>query len=372
MRFRQAKELIDKYLDGTANSQERSLLDRWYQDKSPKGIFPDPEELLQDEIRSLRKLDAYLSRPKRVLLWPRLVAAAVLLLLLLATYLISNRVKPANENQFLAHDVQPAKDAATLTLADGKKLVLKGGAPKLLAKQGQTRVSTTAAGELIYQQAADQSTRGQDFNTLATPRGGQFQLVLSDGTHVWLNAASSLRYPAAFSAQNRTVELTGEAYFEVAHDSARPFRIISKGQRVDVLGTHFNIQAYQDESFIKTTLVQGSVRVTRLLDGQAEQISPGQALLFEGSRFAVSNADLREALSWKEGYFRFKDEKLESVMKQISRWYNVDIELLGDVGTIALTGKISRNKNISQVLKMLEQTGLAHFELTERRVLVRH
>lgn len=237
-----------------------------------------------------------------------------------------------------------------LTLANGKKLTL------------EQQVYTVPLGK----------TNGQDhagYNLIETPRAGQYQINLPDGTKVWLNAASSLRYPSRFSGSKRIVALTGEGYFEVAKNKQHPFVVKTDRQEVQVLGTHFNINSYTDESSTNTTLVEGSVRVTTL-DGKNRLLKPGEQSQLKGDEIEVSDVDTENVLSWKNGDFVFKGDDFKSIMRKISRWYDVEVIYQGDFDDLKFGGYISRTKNISSVLSIMESTGKVHFNIKDKRITV--
>ena len=192
---------------------------------------------------------------------------------------------------------------------------------------------------------------------------------LPDGTNIWLNAASSVKFPVVFSQSERRVELQGEAYFEVAKDKSKPFIVTTSGQSVTVLGTHFNISSYPDDSETKTTLLEGSVKVNAL--GSSKIIKPGEKAVRTKKGFEVSRADVEETMAWKNGYFRFSDEQMEDVTRKLSRWYNVEFVFEGQPSAERFNGIISRNKNLGQVLKMLEKTKAIHFQKRGRRIIVK-
>lgn len=239
-----------------------------------------------------------------------------------------------------------------------------------LAIQGNTEITKTADGDITYRQTADQSgvLSTLAYNTVSTPTGGQYHLLLADGTNVWLNAASSIRYPTAFTRAERKVEITGEAYFEVAHNVAKPFRVQSSRQVVEVLGTHFNVNSYADENETKTTLLEGSVKVTG--SSGFKLIKPGQAAVLKGNHLAVAEADVEEAVAWKNGYFKFNDN-LEVIMDKVARWYDVSIVYQSKPDPdYTFVGEISRGRNLSEILKIMEYTGKVHFEIEGRRIIV--
>ena len=261
----------------------------------------------------------------------------------------------------------PGRTQALLTLADGSTVLLDQARQGLLARQGGSRVLKTAAGQLRY--AAGPGAAAL-FNTVATPRGGQYQLTLPDGSRVWLNAASSLRFPVAFGEGERRVQLTGEAYFEVAKDAAHPFRVSAGPAEVTVLGTHFNVNAYADEPTLTTTLLEGAVRVA-----QGEQqvlLRPGQqATAGPTGPVRVQAVDAQHAIAWKNGYFIFNDESIEGIMRQVARWYDVDVQYQGALAGKNFNGTVSRYQDAAAVLHMLELTGAVHFTTQGRRIVVR-
>ena len=265
-------------------------------------------------------------------------------------------------------DVAPGGNKAVLTLSDGSSIILDSSLNGTLTNQGNTKIMKQN-GILSYNSQKDQPGKIL-YNTVSTPRGGQYQLMLSDGTKVWLNATSSLRFPASFGENERKVELMGEAYFEVAKNASKPFKVKVNGMEVEVLGTHFNINSYEDESAIRTTLLEGSVKLNR--NHASAILKPGQQAGVDkkGKISISSDVDMSEAIAWKEGKFQFERADIYQVMRQISRWYNVDIEYKGTVSN-HFGGTISRDVNLSQVLKMLHLTGGVKFDIQDHKVVVR-
>jgi transmembrane sensor len=264
--------------------------------------------------------------------------------------------------------VLPGSNRAVLTLSDGSSIDLDNSKDGLLCKQGDVKVDKLANGKLVYQNAGA-STNSVIYNTITTPRGGQYQVVLSDGTKVWLNAASALKYPATFAGKERMVELSGEAYFEVAKNKNMPFKVSLNKMTIQVLGTHFNVNAYADEDAIKTTLLEGSVKLS---SGNATSfLKPGQQGVFaKQENFRVSDVNVQEAVAWKNGYFIFDNENIQGIMRKISRWYDVDVDYYGRIDEGDFGGTISRFKSVSGVLKSLELTGTVHFKMQGRRITV--
>ncbi|WP_438940080.1 FecR family protein, partial [Chitinophaga hostae] len=241
-----------------------------------------------------------------------------------------------------------------------------------LARQGNVNILKLDSGRLAYSAAASKTVDAPTFNILTTPRGGQFRVILPDGSRVWLNAASSIRFPTTFIGKERRVELSGEAYFEVEEDNNMPFIVGLNGEgQVLVLGTHFNINAYNDEGLQKTTLLEGAVLVTAgghrqmLRPGEQAQVQPANA----SAGITVRQTDVEEVLAWKNGYFQFNQADLRAVMRQLARWYDVEISYEGSVPESKFWGDISREANITDVLKVLEKSGV-HFRLEGKKIIV--
>lgn len=275
--------------------------------------------------------------------------------------------------------ILPGTDKATLTLGDGSKVVLDSISQGTIAQQGNNQI-VNAKGILMYSNGTrtNDSNREIVYNKVTTPRGGQYALTLPDGTKVWLNAASSLRYPITINDERRVVELTGEAYFEVATiqrskgNGKLPFIVSVEGVEVEVLGTHFNIMAYGEEPTLQATLLEGAVRVTK------KEISlllePGQQVLVpkEGKLHLSENVDLKQVMAWKNGYFRFNGTNLTSIMNQLGRWYDVTAVYDNDeVKELDFGGIISRKDNIGEMLDLMELTGAVHFQMKGRNILVK-
>jgi ferric-dicitrate binding protein FerR (iron transport regulator) len=269
----------------------------------------------------------------------------------------------------------PGGNKAFLTLADGSIVTLDSIQTGILAKQGDSRVVKLDSGLLAYNTLGNQGGEPV-YNVIATPRGGQYQVQLPDGTRAWLNSTSSLRFPTSFSGKERTVILTGEGYFEVAKDPSRPFVVAVGAMKVTVLGTRFNIMAYGDEAVVKTSLVEGSVRVSSgdngalLKPGQQAQLRAGDNNPVGGRIKIIEDADMEEALAWKDGRFRFNETDIESIMRQVGRWYDVDIVYRGDLSDVELSGSISRKEYIAQLLELLEATKRVRFVKEGGKIIV--
>ena len=316
MENEKAVGLIRKYLQGTVTQEEEALLESWYiaaaQNQPDMPGMPDYPKIESEILQPLRA--AQLGQPKitsPIRLWPCIAAAAAILIILSVGSLLIFRKKPTQpivESPPLANDILPAGTRATLTLPDGQTIPLDSAGSDTLARQGNAIVSSRN-GQLIYglNQPHPLAAQGGGvaFNTLTTRPGEHYSLLLPDGSKVWLNAASSITYPVIFNGKERNVKVTGELYFEIVHNAKQPFRVAVKDQLVEDIGTHLNINAYDDEPAINTTLLEGSIKVTK---GNASAIlTPGQQAMIgpNDSRFQIKEVDREEAVAWKNGYFYF-------------------------------------------------------------------
>lgn len=295
--------------------------------------------------------------------WKRYAAVAAALILLAGSggylWFRQQEQKAGVVSGKMRQDVLPGKQGAILTLADGSHIVLDSLGNGVVTTQGNQQI-ILANGRILYKGIDGMTPEKALYNTMSTPKGRQYQLVLSDGSKVWLNAASSITYPTAFTGKERTVTITGEAYFEVAHlpssgRSPLPFVVGVNGMKVQVLGTHFNINAYGDESAIKTTLLEGSVKVSR--GNSTLFIKPGQQAVFSNSLSGdggiISDADVDQIMAWKEGLFNFEGADLKTVLRQLGRWYDVDVVFEGNIPQRKFGGEMPMNLNLSQALRLL-------------------
>jgi len=363
-------QLLQKYNAGTCSEKERALVEDWYLQFELNGLTDLADEEREADLNAIQKtLPVHGQKVRRLKVWYR-VAAAVLIFVSLGIYLKYNT--DAQQQKIIkriAVMTNPGGNKAILVLSNGKQIVLTGANNGQLAIQGNVAVNKTTEGKIVYQSGKDQLKEGNDYNTMMTPAGGTYNLTLSDGTKVTLDAASSIRYPVAFNGTERRVEITGQAYFEVAHNKAKPFRVAANGQTVEVLGTHFNVNAYTNEGVTRTTLLEGSVKITK--GPHTAMLIPGQqsTILSNSADIAVHRADIETAVAWKEGLFSFKRADLQTVMRQFARWYNVDVVYDGEVPKVAITGKVRRNANASQVLEILVKLGIK-FRLDGNKIVI--
>lgn len=372
------KILLKKYLDGAANSEEEAIVESWQLNFSlTNRPALEDEEALTDLTEIREQLIRISDGRKKIKLWPRIAVAAALILICAGAYFFS----ASQNNQQLALDaaanhILPGKNKAVLTLANGRQIILSDATNGVLVKEAGLSIEKTKDGQLVYtiQDSHISGTKtavADKYNMITTPRGGQYQVNLPDGTKVWLNSASSLKFPSSFSAlKQRKVELNGEGYFEVEKDKAHPFMVQTATQEVEVLGTHFNISSYTDEKNTCTTLLEGAVQVSAK-QGDIVNLKPNQQAVLTGKSIKVSPANVDIAVAWKNGYFKFKSESIQAVMQELSRWYDVDIVYEGEISKDHFGGKISRDKSIAEVLEMLELTKLVKFKIEGRKVIVR-
>ncbi|MBS1602900.1 MAG: FecR domain-containing protein [Bacteroidetes bacterium] len=376
------RELIEQYITGSLSPENRETfgallekeeyrillgkeLERTFMEDTFEGEEPEKRrerlnQLINDKVAasSIPRIPMW----KRS--WVRSIAAAVVIAV--ATLLIYRRPPTTAPSQPQTADIAPGHDGAILTLADGSKVVLDSAENSALPMQGSASL-TLKNNQLVYR-TNGQKAAEVTYNVLSVPRGRQFKLVLPDGTKVWLNAASMLRYPIAFSGSRREVEVSGEAYFEVAPNATIPFTVKKGNTQIEVLGTHFNVNAYDNESTEDITLLEGSVRVAN--GGESVVIAPGQQARITTGIRVRNDVDLEEVIAWKEGKFQFSESAdIHSIMRQIADWYDVDIQYAGPVNK-HIGGAISRDVRLSEVLTVLETTGVVHFNIKGRTIEV--
>lgn len=319
-------------------------------------------------------------KKRRLFSFPRIAAAAAILLVSAAAlflYIAYSTSEVKNSSTY-ANDVAPGKNGATLTLANGKQIRLSDALEGELANEAGVTISKTADGQIVYHIQSQDQQVANNINTLSTQKGETYMVILPDQSKVWLNAASTLKYPSKFSGKERLIQLNGEAYFEVAKAKiphsreTLPFRVLTASQTVEVLGTHFNINAYADQSDTRTTLLEGSVRIaSQSAKDKGVMLVPGQqSVLEENDPIRVTKVNLNKAIAWKNGKFIFDNESIEDIMQELSRWYDVEISYQGDVSNRIFTGSMSRKMGLAAILAKISYTEAVHFKIEGRRVTV--
>lgn len=379
--------LIAGYLRNQLSSEEREALNAWLEERSENRRFlADLEDTrhLEHKLRVFHQADRArlwaLTQTKltkvggvrphgrihRIKKWFPYAAACLIAVATAGWFFYKTYFKPLPEvvTQLVA-DVQPGGNSATLTLADGRTIFLDEGRNGIVV----------GGSEITYNDgnALAEVESGEDiaFLELTTPKGGTYQITLPDGTHVWLNAASTLKYPSHFSSVERRVELIGEAYFSVATQEGKPFRVINKGQEVVVFGTEFNVTAYADETDIKTTLVEGKVQILNVSSGMKMPLLPNQQSVVDESGIQIQHVDVRQYVAWKNGYFSFDQTPFEEMMRQLARWYDVDVVYTGSIPKETFSGEMGRDLTLSAVLKLLNVSAI-EIQITEgNKLLVR-
>jgi ferric-dicitrate binding protein FerR (iron transport regulator) len=385
------KYLLEQYAADLSTAEETKELFGWIKKSKDDTLLKEKIKELwsrHDNGKQLPDVDwnalytKIINTPviERKHVWFRVAAAAAIIVVLSLTYFMFNDhpvkpiVKTKSQQQF-KNDVLPGGNKAVLTLANGSQIILDSAGKGTLTQQGNTKIIKLDSGQLSYKSLNEKPDQIL-YNTISTPRGGQYQVVLSDGSKVWLNAASSLRFPTSFAGKEREVMLTGEGYFEVAHNSAKPFKVSVNGAEIEVLGTHFNINAYNDEATIRTTLLEGSVKIGK--GSVSKTIRPGEQAQIENHgnslnpKIMIQAVDVDAAVAWKNGRFIFHGNSIQSVMRQLARWYDIDVSYQGNLTDEEFVGVINRSRyeNISEILDMLEKTRTVSFAVSGHNVTV--
>jgi hypothetical protein len=390
-------KLLDKYQHGKITSEEEQFLINYYNLFDNK---PDIMEMLTSEQKEELKNNIQNSMWSNILrrkagngklrvmdkLYVKVSAAAIVFALVFASvFYVLNSVRHRHndsevvknqkqQNTIPSADVLPGSNKATLTLADGSVIDLNRAENGMLTRQGNIKIIKGEDGQIMYD--SDQKKSDEwGYNTISTPRGGKYEIVLSDGSKVWLNAASSLRYPSSFMGKTREVSLTGEGYFEVAKNASMPFHVKVNDMTIEVMGTHFNVNAYQDENVVATTLLEGSVKIKSGSPGssvnQTVLLAPGeQANLTKSGRLKIDrHANTGEAVAWTNNNFEFNDAEVQDIMRQLSRWYDVEVEYKGFIPKRRFTGKISRNVKLSELIGMLQYSGVS-MQIVDKKIII--
>ena len=387
--------MLDRYLKNQSNTKEKEKLDEFFEEnsnsieasKSIENLSKLEDKIfnyIQFGIKEQFKKESTLNRIPYLQ-----IAASILVIFLFSTTIYFYRSSIASKSQFpivqgvaKIEDKQPAKNIAILTLGNNSQIVLDEATNGEIAQESGVSILKTDKGELIYKIRNSNNLSNNDlnkYNTISTPMGGKFKVILPDGSLVVLNAASTLKYPLHFDEKLRKVSFTGEAYFEIAKlvDKQKkriPFYVYSNNQIVEVLGTHFNINSYDNEEYSKTTLLEGSVKITNEKStATAKILKPGQqAVIKRGDvQTKILIADEAQALAWKDGYFLFKNTNIKDVVNELERWYNVDIQYDDAMEFENITGYISRNVKISSVLKMLQLSGIVNYEISGSKIIIK-
>ncbi|MEJ2884791.1 FecR family protein [Pedobacter sp. GR22-6] len=368
------QHLLDKYKNGTCTAEESVLVENWYLQWKVQPQAVSEEELSNVKDELWQAIAAEVKAGKTVPLWRRVGIAAAIVLATISAGIWFYQSNLGNNAKTISYtsDVAPGSKGATLTLASGKKIRLDTADVGVLDTQSGLKISKSAEGKLIYQYAGN-SDAAAEIHTLSTGKGESYQLVLPDSSVVWLNAATSLSFSTRIHSESRRkVELRGEGYFEVAKDRSRPFIVKSADQEIEVLGTHFNVNSYQEESGTKTTLMEGSVRVRQLANtGNQLVLKPNQQASMTPAGISVKYVDAADVIDWKNDGFIFNGGNFGVAMRKIARWYDVQIIYeTEDLQNLEIGGFISRNNQLSAVLRFIESTGQVHFKIEGRRVFV--
>lgn len=366
--------LLHKYHEGALSTSERTEVDEWFHGLNLGGMefetWAKKEHYVQNRFADFQMRIQEPAKTYR--LWPRIAAAASIIIAMTAGgyFALHHTSKPSAIVKLkpgtFKNDVIPG-DKAILTLSNRSKVAVSSAKIGLIASQGATAIHKNSNGTLVYQ--SNNSTTAVAYNTLTTLRGGgKHELILADGTLAVLDAGSSITYPTAFNGKERQVKITGQVYFEVKHDAAKPFSVLVKDEVIRDIGTHFNINAFDDEGIVKTTLAEGSISVSA--SNQSITLKPGQQAYVNSGRLAAGKADLGVVLAWKNDYFRFNNNAtLAEVMRQVSRWYDLDIVYQGNSKHYSFGGDIPRNSKLTDILKILQYSGL-QFAVDGKKLIV--
>lgn len=387
MRKADFKELLNRYLNDSLSAEEleellahlqkqentetlqqtiqQALQDHSFRNLADKGRADIIFQKLMQQARNEQGTDTSPPRKPLLSILPWLAAAAAVIAgVFLVTHFIFIKEAPPKKTVVTqttpTGDVAPGGNKAFLQLADGSVITLDDTDTGMLAQQGSTRVIKLDNGRLQYHNMAKQEVATL-YNTITTPRGGQYHIILPDGSKVWLNAASSLRFPTVFAGSERSVQLSGEAYFEIAHNKSMPFQVQVHDMKVEVLGTHFNVMSYENETMVNTTLLEGSVRVAYKTVNSPVVLKPGQQASLHrqlAQNIAVHDVDTESVIAWKNGLFQFNSADIQTIMRQLERWYDVSVQYKGPIPEGHYSGIVPRDNNLLKVLRILEESDL--------------
>lgn len=372
MKSIEAKELLRKYTEGTCTEEEKYVFEQWYDNLNRADRLQLTEmdlEATEQEISNV--LFDQIQQPKRVVLWPR-IAAAVLVVLSVGGYLfIQHQATSQTDQSQIDQAIVPGSNKAMLTLSNGKQISLSDAQNGTLSKEGNQLVKKAGNGTVSYESnGTSDKSEAITYNMINTPRGGQWSVILPDGTKVMLDATSSIKYPVRFIGKERNVEVTGQAYFEVAHNPKMPFLVKTKSQVVEVLGTHFNVNVYTDEPLSTVTLLEGRVKILKGL--KTAVLKPGQqAVTYNGANnISVKKVDAESFVAWKTGRFFFNKADIQTVMRQLSRWYDVEVSYKGTMPQQQFNGDIQRNLQATQILDILSNYYDIPFKIEGKKIIV--
>jgi len=373
-------KLIIKKINNTLSPEEESVFNIWYNESEEnRHYFAKVENNYQIEMENINldiawnAIDRKISPSKNRKQFYRYAIAASVALLMGIGYFTVTKTTAIDSGKGSAQteegEVIKNTNDIILTLSDGSKVILNDQKNGVVASQQSVVITKDKDGSIRYDENNDQHTGKPTYNTLITPNGKTFQIALPDGTNVWMNAGSSLKYPTYFDGNERLVVLTGEAYFEVSHDAKMPFKVFSNGQQVEVLGTHFNIRAYENEPLLKTTLLEGKIKITE--SDNSSLVKPGQQVKVSLTNHSMKIAEVNteSAVAWKSRLFYFEDAKYDEIMREIERWYDVKVIYKGKIPDERFQGAIQKDLKLNQVLKMLESNDV-HFKVSGKEVLV--
>lgn len=358
-----------------SKDENKQILDN-FMETADKANFPNAEAHQVDWEHMYNNIVADKKEPSKYTLIIKVgkrlaIAATVLIVGYLGFRFIENQPYNHPTAIFAKQDLLPGSNKATLKLADGTEITLNNAHAGVFAKQGTSNISKSNDGLIAYNETSADGEKRVYINTLSTQRGGQYKLMLPDKSLVWLNAESSITYPSAFVGKQRKVSITGEVYFEVSKDRSRPFIVGSGFANVEVLGTHFNINVYPNEEHSAVTLLEGSIKLSTVKDSKV--LIPGQQAVFggESNNIQLRNVDTDNVVDWKNGLFVFEDASVVEVMRQIEKWYDVDVRYIGKIPSIKFNGVVSRKNNVSKLLKLLQAAGNIEFNINNKIIEVK-
>jgi len=359
MEQKRLRELLQKYRQGECTPAEKAEIENWYDRRLPEDFSGIPDDMIDVDLAEVYdKLPHHQYKrkfSKSTKRWYNFAAAALVLLTISVgiSFYFSNKPVEQHERVTKNDDLTPGTNKAILKLANDSTIALNDVAKGDLVQKNGIKITKNKEGLISYSYQ-NQPNKTNEVNTIFTPKGGQYQVILADGTKVWLNAASSLKFPTSFMGNDRTVELEGEGYFEVAREQSRPFKVITSTQTITVLGTHFNVNSYKEDEITSTTLIEGSVRILHRNTQESVLLKQGEQAILAGNKvIEVTKIDPKNAVAWRDGLFRFEGTGIKEAMREYARWYDVEVSYVGPVPNVELWGEVYRNNNASLTLEIL-------------------